>query len=411
MRARQTSHPPMRFTSPIQGIVLAAAIAAVPAHAALSGVSASGFVVTHGADIDVAPEGVYQAFGQVQRWWNPQHSYSGNADNLRVRLVAGGCFCESWEQGSVEHARVIYALRDRAVRMQGAFGPLQEMAVNAVLELKVAPRKGGSTFTMTYRVRGSPDAALDKLAPAVDRVMVEQAQRLLAYVDSTAAKIPKPGEHAFDAGGVRLHYVELGRGEPVILLHDLGTSAEETWLASGAMAALAQGFHAIALDFPGHGGSDKPAEPARYGRALGEDVLRLMDHLQLARAQLVGYGLGAKVAAWLAVHHPDRFQALVLAGGGPLREGAAKDGTAAWPGAAAMSELVVSDGELARITLPTLGIAGKLDPGLGELIALRAVMPQPPQLAAVEEATHATAPSSPDLASTIAQFLRHHPVH
>jgi len=400
----------MRFPSPLHGIVLAAAIATMPAHAALSGVSASGFVVTHGADIDVAPDVAYQAFGQVQRWWSPQHTYSGSADNLRVRLAAGACFCESWEQNSVEHARVIYAVRDRAVRMQGAFGPLQEMALNAVLELKVAPRRGGSTFTMTYRVRGSPDAALDKLAPAVDRVMGEQAQRLVAYVESSAAKIPKPGEDTFDAGGLRLHYVELGRGEPVILLHDLGASAGQTWVASGALAALAQGFHGIALDFPGHGGSDKPTEPARYGRELGEDVLRLMDHLQLGRAQLVGYGLGAQVAAWLAAHHPERFQALVLAGGGPLREGAAPGSTATWPGAAAMSELTVSDGELARMALPTLGIAGKLDPGLRELVALRAVMPRPPQLAAIEEATHASAPSSPDFASTIAQFLRGHPL-
>jgi hypothetical protein len=376
----------MRFPSPLHGIVLAAAIATMPAHAALSGVSASGFVVTHGADIDVAPDVAYEAFGQVQRWWSPQHTYSGSADNLRVRLAAGACFCESWEQNSVEHARVIYAVRDRAVRMQGAFGPLQEMALNAVLELKVAPRRGGSTFTMTYRVRGSPDAALDKLAPAVDRVMGEQAQRLVAYVESSAAKIPKPGEETFDAGGLRLHYVELGRGEPVILLHDLGASAGQTWVASGALAALAQGFHGIALDFPGHGGSDKPTEPARYGRELGEDVLRLMDHLQLGRAQLV------------------------LAGGGPLREGAAPGSTATWPGAAAMSELTVSDGELARMALPTLGIAGKLDPGLRELVALRAVMPRPPQLAAIEEATHASAPSSPDFASTIAQFLRGHPL-
>ena len=400
----------MRFPSPLHGIVLAAAIAIAPAHAALSGVSASGFVVTHGADIDVAPEAVYQAFGQVQRWWSPQHTYSGNADNLRVRLAAGACFCEGWEQNSVEHARVIYAVRDRAVRMQGAFGPLQEMALNAVLELKVAPRKGGSTFTMTYRVRGSPDAALDKLAPAVDRVMVEQAQRLLAYIDSSAAKIPKPVEGTFDAGGMRLHYVELGRGEPLILLHDTGASAEATWVASGALAAFAQGFRAVALDFPGHGGSDKPTDPARYGRDLGEDVLRLMDHLKLGRAQLVGYGLGAQVAAWLAARHPERFQALVLAGGGPLREGAAPRTPAAWPGAAAMSELALSDGDLARITLPTLGIAGKLDPALPELIALRAVMPRPPQLAAVEEATHASTPSSPDFTSTIAQFLRGHPV-
>jgi pimeloyl-ACP methyl ester carboxylesterase len=410
MRARSIPHSPMRFPFRLHGIVLTTALAAVPASAALSGVSPSGFVVTHRADIDVTPEAAYQLFGQVQHWWSPQHTYSGNSDNLRLRLSAGSCFCETWEENSVEHARVIYAVQNRAVRLQGSFGPLQEMALNAVLELKVAPRDGGSTFTMTYRVRGSADAALDKLAPAVDRVMVEQAQRLVAYIETAAPKIPRPVDGTFDAGGIRLHYVELGRGEPVILLHDAGASAAKTWIASGAMAALAHGLRTIALDFPGHGDSDKPAQPARYGREMGEDVLRLMDHLKLTRAQLVGYGLGAQVAAWLAARHPDRFQAVVLAGGGPVREGAPTAGDAAWPGAATISELALSDGDLARITLPLLGVAGKLDPGLRELIALRAPMARPPQLAAIEEATHSSAPSSPDFASVIAQFLRNHAI-
>ena len=390
--------------------IVAVLLLPLSAFATLSGVTPSAFVVTHKADLEVAPEPVYQAFGQVQRWWNPEHTYSGNAANLRVRLDAGACFCETWDKGSAEHARVIYVLRDRAVRMQGAFGPLQEMALNAVLELKVAPRTGGSTFTMTYRVRGSAEAALDKLAPIVDRVMVEQAQRLVAYVESSAPKIPTPVEGSFDAAGVRLHYVEMGRGEPVILLHDAGESAAKTWIASGAMAGLAPAFRAIALDFPGHGASDKPAGPARYGREMAADVLRLMDHLGLRKAHVVGFGLGAQVGAWLAARHPDRVQSLVLAGAGPLREGSAQADASAWPGAAAMPELALADGDIARIAIPVLGIVGKQDPAMRELIGARALMARPPRLVAIEGATHAGTVGAPEFTGEVAQFLRNHPM-
>ena len=55
------------------------------------------------------PPHLYAALGEIDRWWNGSHSYSGQAANLSLARQAGGCFCERWGNNSVEHARVVYA--------------------------------------------------------------------------------------------------------------------------------------------------------------------------------------------------------------------------------------------------------------------------------------------------------------
>lgn len=161
-----------------------------PAFAEVSDVSPAGFLLTYRAEVKADPPGVVKAIGQVGSWWNPRHSYSGKAANLSMELRAGGCFCESWAENSVEHARVLYVDRGKAVRLQGGLGPLQEMAVYAILNFGAAPAEGGSVLTMTYRVRGNSEAALDKLAPIVDRVMGEQFKRLAAF--ASGEPLPAP---------------------------------------------------------------------------------------------------------------------------------------------------------------------------------------------------------------------------
>lgn len=147
-----------------------------------SSVSASGYLVTHKADVSATPAQVYTALGQPGRWWNSQHTYSGKSENLVVELRAGGCFCEHWEGNSIEHARVIYATRDKALRMEGGLGPLQDMAVTGILNWIIAPAEGKTQLLFTYRVRGA-EAGLDKTAEIVDKVMGEQFTRLVAFVE------------------------------------------------------------------------------------------------------------------------------------------------------------------------------------------------------------------------------------
>jgi len=166
---------------PLLLLLAAGGAAAEPAQ-----VSPSGFVVTHSAQTQASPEQVFAAIGHPERWWNKEHTFSGQASNLSLGLRAGDCFCERWEAGSVEHARIIYVARDAAVRLQGAFGPLQGLAVNAVLTFALRKADGKTVVQLTYRVSGNADAALDKMAGPVDQVLGEQLRRLVAYADGGA---------------------------------------------------------------------------------------------------------------------------------------------------------------------------------------------------------------------------------
>jgi uncharacterized protein YndB with AHSA1/START domain len=179
----------MRFSSAARFLALIVATWALgspgPATAATSAVSASGFLVTLQQEIKADPHRVYEALGEVDKWWNPRHTFSGNAANLSLQAQAGGCFCERWGGNSAEHGRVVYVGRDSTLRLQGALGPLQALAVNGVLTFALTDKGGGTTsLQLTYRVSGNDAAGLQELAGPVDGVLAEQLRRLVAYVES-----------------------------------------------------------------------------------------------------------------------------------------------------------------------------------------------------------------------------------
>lgn len=121
----------------------------------------------------------------------------------------------------------------------------------------------------------------------------------------------------FDSDGVRLHYRATGSGEPVILLHGFSGSAEGAWIKPGSYQAIADaGFRVIALDHRGHGDSEKPHDPTVYGTVMADDVARLLDHLQLRRAHVVGYSMGAKISGSFNALYPSRVISLTLGGYG-----------------------------------------------------------------------------------------------
>lgn len=168
-------------------IALAAALLCIApaARAEVASATPSTFVIQAEADVAAPPERVWRALTRIDRWWGSAHTYSGDASRLRLDARAGGCWCERWGDGqSVEHARVLLAMEHegvRTLRVAGALGPLQEMAVNAVLTFTVAPHPNGAKLTMTYRVSGDPGLTLDVIAPAVDNVLMEQFGRLSRY--------------------------------------------------------------------------------------------------------------------------------------------------------------------------------------------------------------------------------------
>lgn len=385
--------------------VLAALVlsAVTPALATLGKVTPSGYVVTVTAPVKARPRAVFAAMQQVGRWWSNEHTYSGNAGHMTLAFQAGGCFCERWNQNSIEHARVLYVDAEKfALRLEGGLGPLQEMAVNGIMDFRLAPRGDDTSLTFTYRVRGSADAGLDKTAAIVDRVLTEQVTRLVLFAE-TGSPVPlpppePPKDQFFNSNGVDIRYVEGASGaDPVILLHDRGSSIEEQWIDTKVMPTLVHQaiFRVIAMDLRGHGKSGK----AKLDVEAARDVVRLMDHLKIPRAHIVGYGLGANIAAYLAVAHPDRMITMVLAGGARVAPTVQDD----------LRELAVTDEQAKEVKTPALGLVGTGDPAMGDLLRLKAVMPRLARMVSLEGETHGTAPRNPEFVLAIQYFLRYHP--
>jgi pimeloyl-ACP methyl ester carboxylesterase len=126
----------------------------------------------------------------------------------------------------------------------------------------------------------------------------------------------------FTSDAVQIRYLEEGSGEPVLLIHGLGGRLEN-WTADGFLAGLAAaGFRVIAYDARGHGESSKPHDSDRYGDEDVADVLRLLDHLSIERAHVIGYSRGSWIASELVAQHPDRVSSVVYGawGGNPSHE-------------------------------------------------------------------------------------------
>lgn len=150
---------------------------AVPAGAAVT-TTAQGFDIVHEREVAVPPDALFARLLRIEDWWRGDHSYSGDAANLRLEPLAGGCFCERWRGGEVEHARVVMIMPGRLLRLVGSLGPLQERAVVAVMTFSLTPVAGGKAtkLRLDYRVAGP----VEGLGNPVDRVLGLQFERLVA---------------------------------------------------------------------------------------------------------------------------------------------------------------------------------------------------------------------------------------
>jgi len=120
----------------------------------------------------------------------------------------------------------------------------------------------------------------------------------------------------FHHGSVELAFLDEGQGEPIMLVHGFASSKEVNWVQPGWFATLkGAGRRVIALDDRGHGGSSKLYDPADYHTTkMAADVAALLDHLEIERADVMGYSMGARIATFLALEHPARVRAMVLGG-------------------------------------------------------------------------------------------------
>jgi pimeloyl-ACP methyl ester carboxylesterase len=121
----------------------------------------------------------------------------------------------------------------------------------------------------------------------------------------------------FDAKGVKIRYVDVGRGEPVVLVHGFASSLDANWGQTGVIEKLSKDFRVVALDCRGHGKSDKPHDASSYGNQMVEDVARLMDHLNIRKAHIVGYSMGGAITGKFITMHQDRVLTAVFGGSAP----------------------------------------------------------------------------------------------
>jgi len=244
---------------------------------------------------------------------------------------------------------------------------------------------------------------------------------------------------SFLSDGVEIWFDDVGAGDPVVLVHGWGSTAQQNFGDTGWIQMLSPRFRVIAMDCRGHGRSARPHRKELYGRAqMSGDVIRLLDHLEIARALIIGYSMGASLVIELLMEHPNRLRAAVLGGIAyddgiedpvlraaiseallaPSRD-AIKDPTArayrrfaesAGNDLFALAAIIsaprkfIDPAKLARISVPTLIVVGANDDAIGPHDELPKLIPAS-RIVKLEGCDHLTAPSDLLFKDEVAQFF------
>ena len=174
-------------------LLVALAFASVFVHAEVVDSSASGFTVRTTLIIKASPQDIYRRFmHNIGEWWNPQHTFSGDARNLTIDERPGGCLCEKLaDNGFSRHMEIITALPGKRIVMRGALGPLQTLAATCTLQIQMNTAEEGTKFEATYSVHGYLPNGMNTFAAPVDMVTAEQFTRLKNYVETGKPVVSK----------------------------------------------------------------------------------------------------------------------------------------------------------------------------------------------------------------------------
>ena len=122
----------------------------------------------------------------------------------------------------------------------------------------------------------------------------------------------------FPNNGIAIAYEVHGEGAPILLIHGFGSSGKVNWIDTGWVETLVgAGYQPITFDNRGHGASRKLYDAKLYfAHDMAEDARGLLDHLNIERCPVMGYSMGARIAAFLALRHPERVVCSVWGGMG-----------------------------------------------------------------------------------------------
>ncbi len=161
-------------------LATACVAAASPASAEVVSRSADGFTLRFALGVEAAPEDVVSAVSELPQWWDPAHTYTGDASNLSLAFQEGGCWCEKLADGTVfEHAVLTGITADR-VTMNAALGPLHDKATKAELTFGSGPENRGRLVTIDFVVEGP---GLGVMADGVNIVMDQAFDRLIHQIE------------------------------------------------------------------------------------------------------------------------------------------------------------------------------------------------------------------------------------
>ena len=185
----------------------AALLAASPVGAEVVDSSATHFVTRDSATVPKGPTEVWLALISPGKWWNDEHSWSGDAANMTLIPQGGGCLCERIPgeesastvglAGSALHMTVVQANPQKVLRLRGGLGPLQSEPVDGVLTITLKPVDGGTEIVWEYVVGGTMRYEVPVISKAVDGVMSQQLSGLATFLGGARAApsadpVPEP---------------------------------------------------------------------------------------------------------------------------------------------------------------------------------------------------------------------------
>ncbi|MEO6012423.1 MAG: alpha/beta hydrolase [Devosia sp.] len=247
---------------------------------------------------------------------------------------------------------------------------------------------------------------------------------------------------SFLSAGIEIAYEISGEGRPILLIHGFASSGRINWVNTGWVEALKDaGYQPITIDNRGHGKSRKIYDPKLYfAHEMADDAARLLDHLSLTTVPVIGYSMGARIAAYLCLRHPERVRSTIWGGMGinlltgledseEIIEALTAESLADVKGAtgrqfrifadhskadrAALAACMISsrepmaEADVRKVTTPTLVAVGETDDMAGDPHPLAALLPNAEALV-IPKRNHMLATGDPKFKTAAVKFLLAH---